>query len=101
MEKKKTLKDRLRREPVLCISAVCALLTMLLVPPSAKYADYIDLRVLALLFCLMAVVAGLQSCGAFGALARFLLRRCKSGRALGLALVLLPFFCSMPYWRCC
>lgn len=85
----------LRREPVLCAAALCALGTMLLVPPSRAYAAYIDCRVLALLFCLMAVVAGLRGCGAFDALARALLARCKSGRALGAVLVLLPFFCSM------
>lgn len=34
-------------------------------PPDAAYLGYIDLRVLCLLLCLMAVVAGFQSCGAF------------------------------------
>lgn len=47
-----------RREPVLVISAAAALLSMLAVPPGPGYADYIDLRVLCLLFCLMAVVDG-------------------------------------------
>ena len=45
--------------------ALCALATMVLVPPDAAYLGYIDLRVLCLLLCLMAVVAGFQSCGAF------------------------------------
>ena len=58
-----------RREAVLTISFCCALLSMLAVPPDAGYADYIDLRVLCLLFCLMAVVAGLQQCGLFALLA--------------------------------
>ena len=48
----------IRREPVLSISFVCALVSAFFVPPSAAYVDYIDLRVLCLLFCLMAVVAG-------------------------------------------
>ena len=55
----------IRREPVLSISFVCALVSAFFVPPSAAYVDYIDLRVLCLLFCLMAVVAGLQECGLF------------------------------------
>ena len=42
-----------RREAVLVISLVCALLSMLAVPPDAAYAGYIDLRVLCLLFCLL------------------------------------------------
>ena len=45
-----------RREAVLSIALLCALLSMLAVPPDAAYAGYIDLRVLCLLFCLMAVV---------------------------------------------
>ena len=45
----------IRREPVLSISFVCALVSAFFVPPSAAYVDYIDLRVLCLLFCLMEV----------------------------------------------
>lgn len=84
-----------RREAVLVISLVCALLSMLAVPPDAAYVGYIDLRVLCLLFCLMAVVAGLQQCGLFTVLAQRLLTGRKQLRLLYLALVLLPFFCSM------
>ena len=43
----------------------------------------------------MAVVAGFKSLGAFDWLPYQLLRRIKSGRVLGVTLVLLPFFCSM------
>ena len=85
----------LKKEKVLCIAAVCAILTMFLVPPDGGYAGYIDLRVLCHLLCLMAVVAGFQSCGAFQWLTAVLLRRSTSGRVLGVILVLLPFFCSM------
>ena len=55
----------LRKEPVLCIAAVCAAVSTLLNPPSPAYLNYIDWRVLTLLFCLMAVVAGLQECRCF------------------------------------
>ena len=47
-----------KREAVLTVAALCALATMVLVPPDAAYLGYIDLRVLCLLLCLMAVVAG-------------------------------------------
>ena len=46
-----------KREAVLTVAALCALATMVLVPPDAAYLGYIDLRVLCLLLCLMAVVA--------------------------------------------
>ena len=44
-----------KREVVLTVAALCALATMVLVPPDAAYLGYIDLRVLCLLLCLMAV----------------------------------------------
>ena len=84
-----------KKEPVLAIAAIAAVLSMFLVPPSAAYIDYIDIRVLCLLFCLMAVVAGLQSCGLFDLLAQRLLAGKQSLRRVVLLLVLLPFFSSM------
>ena len=87
--------DCLKKETVLCVAAVCAVITMFFVPPDGTYISYIDLRVLCLLLCLMAVVAGFQSCGAFRWLAFQLLRQSGSGRVLSEILVLLPFFCSM------
>ena len=89
------IKEFLKKETVLCIAALCAAATMLLVPPDAEYLHYIDWRVLCLLLCLMAAVAGFKSLGAFDWLTYQLLRRIRSGRVLGVTLVLLPFFCSM------
>ena len=89
------IKSFIAKETVLCIAAVCALLTMFLVPPDAQYLHYIDFRVLCLLLCLMAVVAGFKSVGAFQWLTYQLLHRIHSGRILSITLVMLPFFCSM------
>jgi len=91
----KAIKEFIQKETVLFIAALCAALTMFLVPPSAEYLHYIDFRVLCLLFSLMAVVAGFKSVGTFQWLTYQLLRRIRSGRILGLALVMLPFFSSM------
>ena len=85
----------IQKETVLCIAALCAIVTMFLVPPDAEYLHYIDWRVLCLLLCLMAVVAGFKSVGAFQWLTCQLLSRIRNGRILSLTLVLLPFFCSM------
>lgn len=84
-----------KKETVLCIAAILAIGSMVLVPPSAVYAGYIDFRVLGLLFCLMTVVAGLQRCGVFTMLAHQVVGRAKSLRSLCRALVLLCFFFSM------
>lgn len=87
--------EMIRREKVLAIAASCALISMLFVPPSRAYADYIDLRVLCLLFCLMAVVAALQSCRVFETLAQRMVGGNRQLRSIGWILVALPFFSSM------
>ena len=84
-----------KREAVLCIAFFCAVVSMLFVPPDRAYLGYLDIRVLALLFCLMMVVAGLEETGLFQVLAQRLLVGRKRFRILSLALVLLPFFSSM------
>ena len=90
-----SIRNFIKKETVLCVAAVCAIATMFLVPPDGAYIGYIDLKVLCLLMCLMAVVAGFEGCGAFKWLACRLLSRCKSGRVLSVVLIMLPFFSSM------
>ncbi len=89
------IKSFIKKEAVFCISALCAVATMFLVAPDKEYIGYIDFRVLCLLLCLMAVVAGFKSVGVFRFLTYNLLKRIKSGRVLGVTLVLLPFFAAM------
>ena len=88
-------KDFFKKEPVFVIAFLCAVLSMFLVPTSADYIGYIDFRVLELLFCLMAAVAGMQQEGVFLVLAQKILAGKKSLRLLTLTLVMLPFFSSM------
>ena len=89
------IKEFIKKEAVLSIAALCAFATMLIVPPDREYLHYIDFRVLCLLLCLMGVVAGFRSLGAFQWLTYQLLRRIGNGRILAVTLVLLPFFSSM------
>lgn len=89
------IKDFIAKEPVLCVAAACAALTMCVIPPDREYLHYIDFRVLCLLLCLMAVVAGLKAIGIFDYLTYQLLRRIHDGHILSVTLILLPFFCSM------
>ena len=90
-----TLLQFVKKEPVLSAAAVLAAASMAVVPPSAAYLSYIDVRVLCLLFCLMAVVAGFQECGMFSVLAQRLLTGRKPFRVICILLVMLPFFSSM------
>lgn len=85
----------LKGEPVLAISAVLALASCLVVLPDKEYPGYVDGRVLALLYCLMAVVAGMEQAGAFRRMAAALVKRSGSGKGLCLVLVMLCFFSSM------
>lgn len=89
------LKEFVKKETVLCVAAVLAVITMFIVPPSAEYIGYIDFRVLALLFCLMLVVAGIRKLGVFEWIMERLLQHVKDLRQLSLILVLMTFFCSM------
>ena len=73
------IRKALQAEPVLCVSALCALASMALTPPSAAYLGYVDLRVLILRFSLMAVVAGARDCGVFEVLAQRLLSEEEAG----------------------
>ena len=91
----KKIIEFISKETVLCIAALCAIATMFVIPPDREYLHYIDFRVLCLLLCLMAVVAGLKAIGLFHWLTCQLLQRLHSGRILGVTLVLLPFFSSM------
>ena len=92
MEKIKTF---FRRETVFCISFLLAVLSALAVRPDRAYLSYPDYRTLALLFCLMIIVAGFQSLGVFSLLGQTLLKRADSLRRMSVFLVLLCFFCSM------
>ena len=54
------LKNFIKKEIVLCLSAFLALISMFFIRPDASYLSYIDFRTLAILFCLMTIVAGFR-----------------------------------------
>ncbi len=85
----------IKKEAVLSIAVILALVSCFVVRPDREYLDYIDFRTLGILFCLMAVMAGFQKIGVFGQIAKALLKRVKTVRMLVLILVLLCFFFSM------
>lgn len=85
----------IQREPVLSVSIMLALLSMLWVKPDEAYATYIDFRTLGILLCLMLVVAGLQKLGIFDMLAEKVLQKAKTTTDIVVLLVALCFFSSM------
>lgn len=89
------LKCFFKKETVFCISFILALASALIVRPDLAYLAYPDYRTLALLFCLMIIVAGFQSLGVFSILGQTLLKRAGSMGKLSATMVILCFFCSM------
>ncbi|MCL2879692.1 MAG: SLC13 family permease [Treponema sp.] len=84
-----------KKEAVLVIAALFALISMIFIPPNIRYFTYIDYPVLAILFCLMIVVAGLKKLGIFDFLSLKLLTRAKNMKYLYVLLVNCVFVCAM------
>ena len=89
------ISEMVKKETVLTIALVLAVLSSFVILPDSQYMEYIDFRTLGLLFCLMAVMAGLQKVGVFTRIARKLLGMVHSVRMLVLILMLLCFVFSM------
>jgi len=92
---KKNIMEFLKKEVVLVVATVLAVLSAFVVPPSETYLNYIDWHVLGLLLCLMTVMAGLQKCGLFDWLGEALLKRTRKVWQLCVVLIMLCFFLSM------
>lgn len=89
------IKEFIKKETVLCVALVLALLSCFANPPSAEYISFIDFRTLGLLLALMAVMKGFQESGLFSYLAATLLKRTKNTRQTSAVLIFLCFFSSM------
>lgn len=85
----------IKKEPILIVATLLALLSMFFIPLDKEYFGYIDTRVLSLLFAFMVVMEGLKELGVFYELAGLLTKRVKHFRQLAFVLVFLCFFSSM------
>lgn len=85
----------IKRETVLSIAMLLAVISAFFVTPDARYIHYIDFRTLSILFCLMAVMVGYTQIGVFERLAKTLLTKVKSMRGITCILVFLCFVLSM------
>ena len=59
------VKGFVKRETVLSAAVILAILSAMVIRPTGEYGSYIDYKTIGLLFCLMTVMAGLQSLGVF------------------------------------
>lgn len=91
----KNILSFLKKEIVLTISGILAICSCFLVHPDLEYANYIDWHTILILFCLMAVMAGLKDIGLFQYTGETLLKKINSERGVICVLVFLCFFSSM------
>lgn len=89
------VRELVRKDPVLVIACVLALLSCIAVPPDPAYLQYVDLHTIGMLFSLMTVTTGLARLGVFHAVCRRLLAVVRGPRRLAFALTMLAFFSSM------
>lgn len=87
--------DKCKNDTILVISFVLAVISCFFVTPDAGYADYINLRVLAVLFALMLVVQAFARIGCFAFVTQKLVGAVKSEKLVSLLLVYLSLFSSM------
>lgn len=84
-----------RKNAVLCIVAVLAVITCFIVPPDAEYIGYFDLKTLSCLFSTLAVVNALRHIKFFTILARAIVKKTGTLRMAVTAVVFITFIGSM------
>jgi len=89
------INDFIKKNAVMVIALVAAVVTSVIIPPDAQYAAYFDLKTLACLFCVLAVVCALKNIYFFYMLARKIVRFFKNAKMAVLALVYITFIGSM------
>lgn len=85
----------IKKNAVLCIAIVCAIVTCFIVPIDEKYVGYFDFKTLACLFAVLAVVCALRNVRFFTILASKIVRIFKTLRSAIIALVYITFIGSM------
>ncbi len=84
-----------KKNAVMLIAFFAALITVFIIPPDTEYLDYFDLKTLACLFCVLAVVCALKNIRFFYFLAHKIVGLFKNAKTCILALVYVTFIGSM------
>jgi Na+/H+ antiporter NhaD/arsenite permease-like protein len=85
----------LRKNVVMVVALLAAVITMFFVPPDKEYLGYFDVKTLTCLFCVLAVVCALKNIQFFYILAKKIVRSFRNARMSVLALVYITFIGSM------
>ncbi len=85
----------IKKNVVMVIAMIAAIITCFLVPPDKAYLAYFDVKTLTCLFCVLAVVCALKNINFFYMLAKKLIQVFRNTRICILALVYITFIGSM------
>ena len=85
----------LRKNLVMAVALVAAIVTSVIVPPDREYLDYFDVKTLTCLFCVLAVVCALKNIQFFYILAKKIVQYFRTARMAILVLVYITFIGSM------
>lgn len=91
----KTIINFIKKETVLTIAWILAVISMFFIHPSADYIAYIDFKSLGILWSLMVIMEGLRGIGFFDKVGQKLLKKAKNSHQLTIILVFLCFLSSM------
>lgn len=84
-----------KKEVVLSIAIVAAIITCFFVPPDAQYLEYFEEKTLIALFCMLSVVAGLKHTEVFELISKKMIGLFHSRRTVIYALVFGTYFFDM------
>lgn len=85
----------IKKNPMLSVALLLALVTALIIPPDKKYLEYFDYRTLTCLFCTLAVICALKEIRFFYLCAEKIISTAKNLRIASIALVYITFIGSM------
>ena len=89
------ISDFIKKNTVMVIALIAALVTCFIIPPDQSYLGYFDFKTLTCLFCVLAVVCALKNIKFFYILAQKVVKCFKNARACIIALVYITFIGSM------
>ena len=85
----------IKKNIVFCIAVIAAITTMFFVPIDSQYINYFDFKILACIFCVLAVVNGLNHIHFFEIISKKIIQRFRTVKMAILALIYLTFVASM------
>ena len=85
----------IKKNAVMCIAFLLAIITAIIVPPDRQYLEYFDLKTLTCLFCTLACVCALKNIRFFRIIADTIVMYFKTARSAVIALIYITFFGSM------